>query len=242
MVPTNTVVREQSMKRVVARGVHQLPVGSHAYLVDGDEGVTLVDTGLPGRVDVIVDTLAQIGRTPQDLTAVLITHAHADHTGNAAAVRAAAGAPVSMSARDARVARGEAPQEDPPLLKHVAPLSVLSRFIPHADPVVVDHELVEGQQAGLPQEWTVIATPGHTSGHMSFLLDRLGGLLFVGDAAMADRRGRVTRGWMNAGGPAIDASIHKLAQHDFRAAYFGHGPFLSNGAAGAFRRYAAHLR
>ena len=230
------------MKRVVARGVHQLPVGSHAYLVDGDEGVTLVDTGLPGKFDVIADALAHIGRTPQDIRAVLITHAHADHTGNAAAVRAAGGAPVSVSAGDARVARGEAPQEHPPLLHRVGPLAAFARFIPDADPVVVDHELVEGEPAGLPEEWTVIATPGHTSGHVSFLLDRLGGLLFVGDAAMADRRGRVTRGWMNAGSPEIDASIHKLAQHDFRAAYFGHGPFLSNGAAEAFRRYAAHLR
>ncbi len=229
------------MKRVVARGVHQLPVGSHAYLVDGDDGVTLVDTGLPGRFDVIADTLAHIGRTPRDVTAVLITHAHSDHTGNAAAVKAAGAGPVSMSARDARVAQGESPQENSPLLHRFGPLAALARFTPEADPVVVDHELVDGEPAGLPEEWTVISTPGHTSGHVSFLLDRLGGLLFAGDAAMSDRQGRVTRGWMNAGSPEVDTSILKLAQHDFRAAYFGHGPFISNGAAGAFRRFAAHL-
>jgi glyoxylase-like metal-dependent hydrolase (beta-lactamase superfamily II) len=230
------------MKRVVARGVHQLPVGSHAYLVDGDEGVTLVDTGLPGHVDVVIDTLAHIGRTPQDVTAVLITHAHSDHTGSAAAVRAATGAPVSMSARDAVVARGEAGTEDPPLLQRLGPLSsVASRLLPEADPVVVDHEVSEGERTGLPEEWFVVATPGHTSGHVSYLLDRMGGLLFAGDAAMVDRHGRVGRGWMNAGSAAVDASIHKLAQLHFRAAYFGHGGFLSNDAAAAFRRYAAGL-
>ncbi|UJH70197.1 hypothetical protein [Ornithinimicrobium sp. INDO-MA30-4] len=39
--------------RYVARGIIQLPIGASAYLIDGDEGVTLVDTGVPGKVGVI---------------------------------------------------------------------------------------------------------------------------------------------------------------------------------------------
>ncbi len=88
----------------------------------------------------------------------------------------------------------------------------------------------------------MIDTPGHTPGHVSYLLDRAGGVLFVGDAAVANRRGEVRRGWMNAPSPTFDASLRHLAEFDFDAAFFAHSRPIATGAAGAFERFAARLR
>ncbi|MBW8173929.1 MBL fold metallo-hydrolase [Ornithinimicrobium sp. Arc0846-15] len=224
--------------RYVARGVIQLPIGANAYLVDGDEGVTLVDTGVPGKVDVIESGLKKMGRTWSDLKAVLITHAHPDHTGSARAVKDASQAPVTMSARDARVPHGLEPVTPPPLKDAIGPLGGAFRFLPKAEGFSVATELAADGTDGLPAEWSVINTPGHTPGHVSYLLDRAGGLLFAGDAAMVNRSGQVYAGLMNPKSEQVKRSIVELAQHDFRAAYFGHGGQITNDAASAFRRFA----
>lgn len=224
--------------QTMGHGVHRLSVGSNAYLIDGDEGVVLLDAGIPGRLPRIRDGLRAIGRDLEDLRAVLITHAHPDHVGSAAAVVDAGGGPVCMSPADAAVARGAAPLQPPPMMDLLAPLRRLFALAPKPDALVVDHEVSEADDSGLPQDWRVVETPGHTDGHLSFVLDRAGGLLFAGDAAMVSRRGRVVRGVFNARSRAVDASIARLAEHEFAAAYFGHGRPLTSGAAAAFRRYA----
>ncbi len=226
----------------LGHGVHRMSVGSNAYLVDGDDGVVLVDTGIPGRLPRIRDALRGLGRGVEDLRAVLITHAHPDHVGSAAAVIQGGGNHVCMSPHDATVARGHAAMEAPPMMDLFGPLKGLFALAPKPDPVRVDHEVTELDGSGLPEDWQVVETPGHTVGHVSFLLDRAGGLLFAGDTAMVSRRGTVVRGVMNGRSRAVDASIARLAEHRFDAAYFGHGRPLTSGAAAAFRRYAESRR
>jgi ribonuclease BN (tRNA processing enzyme) len=58
-------------------------VNSFAF-VDGDGSVTLVDCGLKKAPARIVAGLAAIGKTPADVTRILLTHAHADHASGAA--------------------------------------------------------------------------------------------------------------------------------------------------------------
>jgi glyoxylase-like metal-dependent hydrolase (beta-lactamase superfamily II) len=76
--------------RQVAPGVVRL--GDHVvgfYLVEHADGLTLVDAGLPGHRRQLEDHLASTGRTLRDIDAVLLTHAHPDHTGLAATLHAA---------------------------------------------------------------------------------------------------------------------------------------------------------
>jgi glyoxylase-like metal-dependent hydrolase (beta-lactamase superfamily II) len=68
----------------------------------------------------------------------------------------------------------------------------LYRLLPDAEGVDVDH--VVGEANVLSGDLTVIASPGHTQGNVSDLLEREGGVLFVGDAAVASRAGQVKRG------------------------------------------------
>ncbi len=224
--------------RTIANGVHQVSRGVNAFIVDGDEGVTLIDTGLPKRHGAIEDGLREIGRTPQDVTSILITHAHVDHVGGASALVAAAGAELFIGERDAPAARGEVEKQGPPVLDRVGFLKPLFKLLPDSDAVEVHHEISEASPGGLPGQFQVIDTPGHTRGHVCYLLNRNGGVLFVGDAALRSRKGTVKRGYMNRAFPTFDASIRHIAGFDFEIACFGHSPPVTAHARGAFQLLA----
>jgi hypothetical protein len=51
------------MDRVVD-GVYQVKKGTRAFIIDGDEGLTLIDTGLPNRTQMFVEGIQSIGLTP----------------------------------------------------------------------------------------------------------------------------------------------------------------------------------
>ncbi|MBY5162174.1 MBL fold metallo-hydrolase [Salsipaludibacter albus] len=226
----------------VLPGVHQLSMGSRGYLVDGDQGVTLVDTGVPGRLDTIAAGLDEIGRTFDDLAAVVVTHGHIDHLGSAADVQAASDARLFVPAGDAAVARGERPPTAPPVMTRFGPLaSLFVRLMPTPPPVEPGAVVREDDAPGLPDDWQVVDTPGHTPGHVSYLLDRAGGIMFVGDAAWVTRRGTISRGPMNRATPEFDASLRHLAEFTFASACFGHSRTIASGASGRFRAFATTL-
>jgi glyoxylase-like metal-dependent hydrolase (beta-lactamase superfamily II) len=226
----------------VIPGVYQI---SHrivnSFIIDGDEGVTLIDTGLPRLHRTIVRALPEIGRSISDISAIVLTHSHRDHTGGAAALKAESGASVYASARDSAAIRGDEPIPVPPVAEQHPLLKPLFDMLPSPRPVDVEHTVGESEVCELPADLRVIDTPGHTPGHVSYLLDRQGGLVIVGDAAIA-KRGSVKLGWLNRGEPACAASIGHIAEYDFETAAFGHAAPLRPAASDAFRILAESLQ
>lgn len=223
-------------------GVHRISAGYvNAYIIDGDEGVTLVDTLLPKKEGTITKALDKIGRSVAEVSAIVLTHSHADHSGSAAAVKDASGAAVYVSAGDVAAVRGETKPPPPPVADRFPFLKPIMNLLPGPAPVVVEHVIGEGIDGRLPEDLQVIDTPGHTPGHVCFRLDRDGGLLFVGDAAV-NKKGEVTRGWMNRAEPTFDASLRHIAEFDFEMACFGHSGPIMSGASAAFEQFAAQLR
>src|SRR3989337_348087 len=75
--------REGPFMEIVPK-VHRVPNvnGSNAVLLEG-ETLALVDTGIPGNGDAIVSYIESIGRKPTELTHIILSHYHHDHSGSA---------------------------------------------------------------------------------------------------------------------------------------------------------------
>ena len=84
----------------MTQSIIQLHAGTftNAFLVQGEAGRLLVDTGPPGAEGRLLAALAAQGVDPESLALILITHGHTDHYGSAAALREHTGAPLAMHA------------------------------------------------------------------------------------------------------------------------------------------------
>jgi glyoxylase-like metal-dependent hydrolase (beta-lactamase superfamily II) len=84
-----------------------------------------------------------------------------------------------------------------------------------------------------------VHTPGHTAGHVSYLLERSGGVLFAGDAAGGfGGKARMPPRVMSTDMAAAASSVGRLAELSFDVAVFGHGKAVTGGAVERFRELA----
>lgn len=232
------------MADTIGTGIVRLGLGvAQGYLVDLDDGLHLLDAGTPGNTERILAAIRAARRAPADLRAIVLTHQHADHAGSAAAVARATGAPVLVHEADApTVHRGLIPAVGTTSLG-LGPIGgLMNRFIP-TDPLEaapVERSLIDGDRVGGPAGLLVLHTPGHTPGHASYLLERDGGTLFVGDAA-AHLFGRVRRPIVATDWAAVARSAALLASLEFSTAVFGHGAPIRGRALAAIRAYADRL-
>ena len=157
-------------------------------LVTDDTGVMLIDAGYPGDRQDVLASLSQLGYDAGDVHAILLTHAHIDHFGSAIWFANEHGTPVYCHAEEVGHAKRE-------YLEQASILDVALRIwrprwavwgvhvvrsgglirdgIPTARPLTAE------KAAELPGYPMAIFTPGHTSGHCSYLVD---GVLVSGDA------------------------------------------------------------
>jgi glyoxylase-like metal-dependent hydrolase (beta-lactamase superfamily II) len=85
-----------SVKRVIT-GVHVVPMGmANAFLIEGDDGLTLIDAGYPGKEAAVFGAIRGLGRSPAQLKHLIFTHGHPDHIGSAAAIVQETGARTYM--------------------------------------------------------------------------------------------------------------------------------------------------
>ncbi len=153
---------------------------ANAYLVLTDEGLLLVDTGMPGNAKRILSFIASVGRKPSDLRDIVLTHCDIDHVGSVAELKRLTGAQVAIHEIDAPVLAGEQrPQKGGLIMLALYRLLRFRRVTP-------DRRLRDGDSiSGL----RVMHVPGHTGG--SIALVRADGVVFSGDALLSDRDGHV---------------------------------------------------
>jgi glyoxylase-like metal-dependent hydrolase (beta-lactamase superfamily II) len=97
------------MKRVI-KGVHVVPMGmSNAFLIEGDDGLTLIDAGFPGKAAVVSGAIRGLGRSPDQIKHLIFTHGHPDHIGSAAAIVRETGARTYMHPPDIPMAESRGP-------------------------------------------------------------------------------------------------------------------------------------
>ena len=69
------------------RGVYIVPMGfANAFLIEGDDGLTMIDAGFPDKEAAVFAAIRGIGRSPDQFKHLVFTHAHPDHIGCAASI------------------------------------------------------------------------------------------------------------------------------------------------------------
>src|SRR5215467_16083938 len=92
------------------KGVHIVPMGfAHAVVIEGDNGLTLIDAGFPGKESAVFGAIRSLSRSPDQLKHLIFTHAHPDHIGSAAAIVRRTGARTYMHPVDIPIAESGGP-------------------------------------------------------------------------------------------------------------------------------------
>lgn len=231
----------------VAAGVHAVEHAyTNCYLIEGDDGVTLVDAGFPSTWRLVSRALGLIGRTVDDVRGLVITHGHFDHVGFARRLQQRHGVQVWAHPGDLYLTRHPyryRPQEFRLIhpLTHPRGLPVLGAMVAagalRVPGVTADHTLHEGPLP-LPGRPEIIHTPGHTDGEcVVWLPDRAA--LLTGDALVTldpynGRRGpRIIAPSATHDSAQARASLSALAELPATHVLPGHGAIWTEGIASA---------
>src|ERR671925_949249 len=165
----------------VLPGVHRLGIGRvNWYFVEDAGRITIVDAALPGYWPQLEPALESIGRRLEDIEALVLTHAHSDHTGVADKLHER-GVPVYLHPADHELLR----TSKEPWKRERGPFPQILRpgvwgFFGHMvrngalKPPKIDDSLpiADGEALDVPGNPRVVHTPGHTPGSCSLYFER----------------------------------------------------------------------
>lgn len=199
----------------------------HVYCIEDPDGLTIIDAGLGLAANRVLDQLHKWGRQPSDVKRILITHAHPDHTGGLPALAKATGAQVICSSTEKPITEGA----QPVLRKGYKPAETETGT--PVNRTVEDGEVIAEVMGGLQ----VVATPGHTLGHVAFWQPQQG-VLICGDTMMNMLGLRLPFDAFTTDMKLARASVAKVAQLQPRVVCFGHGPVMMEDAPAKISAFA----
>ncbi|HET7689365.1 MAG TPA: MBL fold metallo-hydrolase [Nocardioidaceae bacterium] len=225
----------------VADGVHfvETPLVSWVVLEEG-ERVALIDAGYPGQVGDVEESVRRVGRRPEEIEAVLVTHGHVDHVGGLPHLAERYGVRILTSEVEGRNVRGEVHESATPLdvarrcynprvaLWGLRAAAAGGTRRPHVDTV---EALTFDVPLDLPRSPVAVSLAGHTSGHTAYLVPGAGAIA-LGDALVTAhgttaRRGpQLLPGFFHHDDSRLRASLKELAAVDADRLLPGHGPTL----------------
>ena len=225
----------------IAPGVYLLEGlrSSNAYALALREGIALIDSGLSGTVDQVVMQLKEGGYALSDLQAVVLTHAHGDHTGNAAELARRSGAQILAHRDDVPYVEGARSLPAASSLQRVL-MWIESRMsggqaFCRVGKVLEDGETIE-ELGGLQ----VIHTPGHTPGSIC-LYQPEGRVLFCVDPlfnvqVLTGRLGlRFSIPQLSVDAAQARESVRRLLEMPIEVLCLGHGEPILEGAGRRIR-------
>jgi len=218
----------------------------YLYLLEGDEGLTLVDCGpnLEVTHDSLTKFLAGIGRRFNDINLIIITHYHADHYGYAGELKRLTGAEIAMHRIGAGLVRGYEsgsggyvgevvrlaarygmPREYVDIIKPF--FDVLQEVV---SPAGIDRMLEDGDEifAG-GSRYVVLWTPGHSPDHIC-LYSPQSKVLFSGDHLLQEITPHIGIDTLKGVNPLKDylKSLRRMKDYDIALALPGHGPVIKD--------------
>src|SRR3989442_392144 len=180
----------------------------NCFLVQEEDGLTLIDSTMSSPADDVIAWVKQLGK---ELRRVALTHAHGDHVGGVSGVsQRFQGVEVSIAERDAPILAG-----DKNLLA-TEPQSAVKGYFVKVD-WKPDRLLKPGDRIGSLE---VVPSPGHTPGHVAFL-DVRDRSLIAGDS------------FQTRGGIAVSGDLRPLFPFPAVATSNKHAAFASAPALSA---------
>ncbi|MBI2849677.1 MAG: MBL fold metallo-hydrolase [Chloroflexi bacterium] len=191
----------------ISPDIYQITVMGANIILIAEEKLTLIDTGYRNTSLHIIESIHQLGRSPEDIGLIIITHNHIDHVGGLAELKPLTSAKVAIHRTDIGQRKN----------------------LPSARDQDIDIRLEGGDVFDVLGGLEVIHTPGHTPGSIC-LFSRQNKLLIVGDA-LRKRRNVIHIPHKTLSFDLTQAveSARKLAQLDCDTICFGHGLPLTGG-------------
>jgi len=158
------------------------------YVVDDAGRLTIVDCGAKGYWPQFDKVLEELGRSRDDVAAVVLTHGHMDHVGFAERLRSETGVPVYVHEADEQmVVTGKIQKTEGsmlPHLRHPFAWKMIAHLVRNGASIDKVKELTtytDGERLDVPGHPLVIHTPGHSHGHCALQFENV---LFAGDGVV----------------------------------------------------------
>jgi len=237
----------------IIEGVHRIEVplqfmvmSVYLYLLEDDEGLTLVDCG--PNLDVTYDSLsrylASINRKFSDIHLVVVTHYHADHYGYIGELKRLTSAETAMHRIGASLAEGYRsnseehmdevvqlaiqygmPEEYTEIIKPF--FGILRRIV---SPAKIDRKLEDEDEISIgSSRYLVIWTPGHSPDHIC-LYNPEKKVLLSGDHLLQEITPHIGIDALKGRNPLKDylKSLRRIKKYDIAVAFPGHGPIIKD--------------
>lgn len=203
------------------------------YLLQDDDGLTIVDSSLSGAGEKILAQLQAAGHQPTDVKRILLTHVHPDHVGGLKPLHEATGAEIWCHPKEKPVMEGDIPVPGKP--------DGLRFPTPSVVPVPVSHTTAEGDTLPVLGGLQVIDTPGHAPGHISFWQPEQR-LLIVGDVIFnVFNRMTLPLPMATVDMEENKRSVKKLQGLQPQMMLFGHGPVVVEQASARLDAFIQRL-
>ncbi len=229
----------------LAPGLHR--IGSdlvNSYLVADGDGVTVIDAGLPGYWSYLESELASMGRSIDDVRALVLTHGDTDHIGFAQRLHDERG--VTVYIHEADVERARLDVKKPNSGWGPVKIRPLAGFLWYSarhgglriPPVTSVQTFTDGQTLDIPGRPRIIHVPGHTPGSVAVHVPAVDAL-FLGDEmttrnVLTGIEGPKPAPFTLDPSQAVE-SLAKVEAVDATWALPGHGPAWDGGVPEAVR-------
>lgn len=204
--------------------IHRIKCGNgNCYIVENGSSGVLIDTGKKEYAAKVLEACRAY-----NVKLIVLTHAHFDHSENAAEISEKLGIPTAMNENDVGLIGSNNDQQlyaDTFLGKIVLSASLKDfskRAMPQFKPTVFLHEGDSLSEYGIDAQ--IIELPGHTDGSIG--IDVKNKHLIVGDALMNMFYPTVSMLYHNK--KEMLESAKKIAALGSRTVYFGHGKPVAN--------------